>query len=63
MIGQEIFLCWLGISTNDIKDIIIVLVLTKVRYCFKNLRELVRSRPLLCDQKVGNAIIFYFAYG
>ena len=40
MIGQEIFLCWLGISTNNIRDIIIVLVLTNGRYCFKNLLEL-----------------------
>ena len=63
MIGQEIFLCWLSVGTNNIRDIIIVLVLTQGRYRFKNLCELVRSRSVFCDWKVENTIVFYFSYG
>ena len=63
MIGQEIFLCWLSVSANNIREIIIVLVLKKVQYCFKNLCELVRLRSIFCDWKVRNGIVFYFFYG
>ena len=62
MIGQEMFLCWLSVGTNNIRYILIVFVLTKVRYHFENLCKLVRSRSVFCDWKVGNAIVCHFSY-
>ena len=62
MIGQEIILCWLGVSTNNIINIIIVLILIKVEERVKNFLELIQSRFSFGDCKIGNTTVFYFFF-
>ena len=51
-------MCRLNVGTNNIRDIIIVIVLTKERYRFKKFCELDRSRSVFCNLKMGKAIVY-----